>query len=101
MVPNVHRPEIDSAKEPVHVISITVFPITAWKERVFAPWTKTGSEGDENGRRGGEGDNCTLRVQHLLDGAGDAGGVAADDEFETVARYQRHIGRGRSGHGGV
>ena len=26
----------------------------------------------------------TLRIQHLLDGAGDVGGVAADDEFEAV-----------------
>ena len=26
----------------------------------------------------------TLRVQHFLDGAGDVGGVAAEDEFEAV-----------------
>ncbi len=27
----------------------------------------------------------TVRIQHLLDGPGDASGVAADDELEAVA----------------
>ena len=26
----------------------------------------------------------TLRIEHFLDGAGDVGGVAAEDEFEAV-----------------
>ena len=39
-----------------------------------------------------------MRIQHLLDGSGDAGRVAADDELEAVAGYQRHVGGGRGGH---
>ena len=36
------------------------------------------------GLRGHGGWARTLRVQHLFDGPGDAGGVAADDELEAV-----------------
>ena len=35
------------------------------------------TEGEEGGAR-------TLRIQHLLDGPGNAGGVAGDDELEAV-----------------
>ena len=46
------------------------------------------------------GDWLTSWVQHLLDCAGDAGGIAANDELETVVGDQGDKRRGRVGHGG-
>lgn len=34
----------------------------------------------------------TLGIQHLLDGAGDAGGVAAEDELEAVVGDEGYVG---------
>ena len=42
----------------------------------------------------------TSRVQHLLDRAGDAGGIAADDELEAVVGDQGDEWRGSIEHGG-
>lgn len=39
----------------------------------------------------------TLWIEHLLDGAGDAGGVAADDELEAIAGDEGDVGGDRRG----
>ncbi len=70
IVPSVQRPEMDSAKEPV--VAQRGQSSLAVRDR-FSPL----ASGDPGAR--------TLRIQHLLDGARDAGGVAADDELEAVA----------------
>lgn len=50
------------------------------------------------GREGLRGGGRTLGIQHLLDGAGDAGGVAGEDELEAVVGDEGYVAGGGGGH---
>lgn len=43
------------------------------------------------GGEGLRGGGRTLGIQHLLDGAGDAGGVAGEDELEAVVGDEGYV----------
>ena len=102
IVPNLHRPEIDSANEPVrfhHLLSYPFrsIPLHSTPSPPNPPLPKGNVKIERKGRcrrsitsgrarkvRYGNSEPPTLRIQHFLYRARNAGGVAADDEFEAV-----------------